>query len=122
MSIEEQYIIITVKKPPYEGEDTFAAFANLFASLDEGIIPIIIFIFDGIWNVIPEHLSENMSDFPNIEDSYKSVLTEASFYTLKDSLERRGMIGKKLLPGVKTIDMKELVKIYRDFGDNIIHF
>ncbi|MHA1727135.1 MAG: DsrE family protein [Promethearchaeota archaeon] len=117
----KQHLILIIKDPPHQGESLFGEFSDLFASLDEEIEPIILYVFNGVWNLLSEQISKN-HNFPNIEKIYKSMITKASFYAYKDSLERRGLIGKKLLTGVKILEMKEMVSILREFGDDILFF
>ena len=62
-----QHMIILIKKPPYDGENSFAALSNLFVNLDKDVKTVVIFLFNGVWNLLPGQNSEKLTNFPNIE-------------------------------------------------------
>ena len=118
---DSQHLIMMIKSPPKNGLNAFSSFGDFFANLDEGVKPIIIFIFNGVLNILKNTLKNGIIQQKK-ENFDESLLDMASFYVFQESLERRNLIGKKLLPGIKKIDMKNFVKIIRDFGDDIVFF
>jgi sulfur relay (sulfurtransferase) DsrF/TusC family protein len=118
---DSQHLIMMIKSPPKNGLNAFSSFGDFFANLDEGIKPIIIFIFNGVLNILKNTLDNGIIQQKN-ESFDESLLDMATFFVFKESLERRNLIGKKLLPGIKKLDMKNFVKIIRDFGDDIVFF
>lgn len=116
-----QHLIMMIKSPPKNGLNAFSSFADLFANLDEGVKPIIIFIFNGVLNLLKNDV-KNKSDRGKNESFDESLLSMASYFVYKESLERRDLKGKKILPGIEELNMKSLVKILRDFGDDIVFF
>ena len=118
---DSQHLIMMIKSPPKNGLNAFSSFGDFFANLDEGVKPIIIFIFNGVLNILKNTLKNSIIQQKK-ENFDESLLDMASFYVFQESLERRNLIGKKLLPGIKKIDMKNFVKIIRDFGDDIVFF
>lgn len=116
-----QHLVMMIKSPPKNGLNAFSSFADLFANLDEGVKPIIIFIFNGVLNLLKNH-PKNKTNRQANEGFNESILNKASFFVFKESLERRELKGKKILPGITEINMKNLVKIIRDYGDDIVFF
>lgn len=116
-----QHLVIMIKSPPKNGLNAFSSFADLFANLDEGVKPIIIFIFNGVLNLLKNDV-KNKSDRGKNESFDESLLSMASYFVYKESLERRDLKGKKILPGIEELNMKSLVKILREFGDDIVFF
>ena len=118
---DSQHLIMMIKSPPKNGLTAFSSFRDFFANLDDGIKPIIIFIFNGVLNILKNTL--NNEDVQQKNDFFdESILDMASFFVFKESLERRNLSGKKLLPGIRKLDMKNFVKIIRDFGEDIVFF
>jgi sulfur relay (sulfurtransferase) DsrF/TusC family protein len=115
-------LIIFLKSPPYSSENSFVGLSNALVDVGDSLNLIIIFIFDGVWNVIPNQNNESLSNFPNIEDLYKTIITDAEFYIYKKSLEQRNLLNSKLLPGLKLLDPRGLYEIVRTKGQNILFF
>lgn len=118
----DKNLIIFIKSTPYENENTFVALSNALVADNVDVKLVIIFIFDGVWSLLPGQDTKNLSKFPNIEDLYKTIITDADFYVYSNSLENRQLLHKKLLPGLKIIDTKKLFDLVKTRGQNILFF
>jgi sulfur relay (sulfurtransferase) DsrF/TusC family protein len=115
-------MIFMIKSSPYSGENVFAAFSAILGCIDEKVKPVVIFIFDGVNAILRNQNGQKLNNYPNIEDMYKTMITEAKFYAYDDSLNQRGLTSKNLLPGVKVIDSNELTSLLIQKGENILVF
>ena len=119
---EKTDVVYIIKSSPYSGENVFAAFSSILAGLDEGIETKLIFMHDGVYNLLTNQDGTSLSNYPTIADIYKSAITEISFFAYKESLRKRDLEEKRLLPGVKMINISEFMSILSNFGKNILIF
>ena len=115
-------LMIFIKSTPYSSENSFVALSNALVDFYDNLNIIFIFLFDGVWNLLTDQNSRFLSNFPNIEDLYKSIITDADFYVYSKSLKKRALLNSKLLPGVKVLDPKSLSRLILTNGQNILFF
>jgi len=119
---KDTQIIFMIKSSPYSGENVFAAFSAILGSIDEKIKPIVIFIMDGVYAVIRNQNGQKLNNYPNIEDMYKTMITDASFYAYNDSINQRDLKNESILKGVKIINRNEIADLLIQKGENILVF
>lgn len=95
-------ISILITHFPYDLEYTFGALSFAIGAMNFGLKTSVIFLEDGVFSLVNEHIIEESDKIFNIQDIIESTLHEENlkYYVLEESLNKRNL---KINPKFKEI-------------------
>ncbi|MHA1518893.1 MAG: DsrE family protein [Promethearchaeota archaeon] len=130
-------MIIIIKSPPYGTESGLGSLFIALSTAEQNIPTKVIFVDQGLYNILPDQNSENLLDIPPISDIIMQFVGLVNFYAIpKDSNSEENQqkgeeeifsidwMKKKgnMLPGIKIINYAQLVEFLEQQPKNVLTF
>ena len=129
-------MIIIIKTPPYGTESVLGSLFIALSTAEQEIPTKVIFVEQGLYNILPEQNAENLLDIPPISDIIMQFVGLVHFYAIPndsnsgkkqkngeemfsaDWMKKKG----NMLPGIKIINYAQLVEFLEQQPKNVLTF
>ncbi len=129
-------MIIIIKTPPYGSESVLGSLFIVLSTAEQDIPTKVIFVEQGLYNILPEQNTDNLIDIPPISDLIMQFVGMVHFFAIpndfssgEDQIKKEEMFSvdwmkKKgnMLPGIKIINYAQLVEFLEQQPKNILTF
>ena len=109
--LEKPELTILISHLPYGTEWVFGALSFALAASNHNIPTNVIFIEDGIANLIGEHFLDENEKIINVQDIILATTDDINYYGFQDSLQIRGWKKQDIFDEIKLLDSKEFAQI-----------
>ncbi|MHA1674658.1 MAG: hypothetical protein ACTSYI_13650 [Promethearchaeota archaeon] len=129
-------MIIIIKTPPYGSESVLGSLFIALSTAEQNIPTKVIFVEQGLYNILPEQNADNLIDIPPISDIIMQVVGLVHFYAIpnnsnggEDQITSELLFSKtwmktkgNILPGIKIINYAQLVEFLEQQPKNVLTF
>ncbi|TFH30865.1 MAG: hypothetical protein E4G98_01240 [Promethearchaeota archaeon] len=131
-------MIIIIKSPPYGTESVLGSLFIALSTAEQEIPTQVIFVEQGLYNILPEQNAENLLDIPPISDLIMQFVGLVHFYAIpldsndgpsdeKSDLKSETHFSDvwmktkgNVLPGIKIIQYGQLVEFLEQQPENVL--
>ncbi|MEM3038786.1 MAG: DsrE family protein [Thermoplasmata archaeon] len=104
-------ILVLITKPPYGLEEAFAGLRLALAFAVNGMKTTVLFIGDGVYNVVKDQKSDAIRMPSNIDATKDLFDFDAATFVIREDIAARGISDNRLFEGPKVIDASEVKKL-----------
>ncbi|MHA1619045.1 MAG: hypothetical protein ACTSVZ_07145 [Promethearchaeota archaeon] len=123
-------MIIIIKSPPYGTESVLGSLFIALSTAEQSIPTKVIFVEQGLYNILPDQNAENLLDIPPISDLIMQFVGLVHFYAVP--MDKNNNVGDEkfsvnwmktksnILPGIKIIKYGEIVEFLVQQPKNVL--